>query len=307
MDARTRVLVQGEAKMKRRTLVAGWFSFELMGASAGDLMARDVACEWLREAAMPYDIALAPPFAGGVNWRGVDPNDYSHLLFVCGPLGNGPPVDEMLQRFSAATRVGLNLTMLHRLDQWNPFDLLWARDSSVEAQPDLALAASAPSVPVVGLLLIDHQPEYGSRDRRHEVDAAFDRLLKTREAAVVSIDTRLDENKTGLRTPSEVAALISRLDVVLTTRLHGTVLAIKAGVPPLVVDSIAGGAKVSRQAERLGWPALLKVEELTDEALERAFSWCLTSEARSAAIACRDRALGDIDRLRNDFVSALKG
>ena len=27
-----------------KTLVAGWFSFELMGASAGDLMARDVAC-----------------------------------------------------------------------------------------------------------------------------------------------------------------------------------------------------------------------------------------------------------------------
>ena len=30
-----------------RTLVAGWFSFEDMGATAGDLLARDVACSWL--------------------------------------------------------------------------------------------------------------------------------------------------------------------------------------------------------------------------------------------------------------------
>jgi hypothetical protein len=50
-----------------KTLVAGWFSFELMGASAGDLLARDVACEWLRDAGREYDIALAPPFTGGVN------------------------------------------------------------------------------------------------------------------------------------------------------------------------------------------------------------------------------------------------
>lgn len=292
--------------MKRRTLVAGWFSFELMGASAGDLMARDLACAWLHDAAMPYDVALAPPFQGGVDWRGVDPDDYSHLLFVCGPMGNGPPVDEMLQRFAAATRVGLNLTMLHRLDEWNPFDLLWERDSSAAARPDLAMAATVPSVPVVGLILIDQQPEYGSRDRRGDVDVAFDRLLNAREAAVVPIDTRLDENKTGLRTPAEVATLIARLDVVLTTRLHGTVLAIKAGVPPLVVDTVSGGAKVSRQAERLGWPALLKVDELTDEALERTFSWCLTSEARSAAIRCRDRALLDIDHVRDDFILALR-
>lgn len=30
--------------------MTGWFSSEQMGASAGDLLARDVACEWLREA-----------------------------------------------------------------------------------------------------------------------------------------------------------------------------------------------------------------------------------------------------------------
>ena len=79
-----------------KTLVAGWFSFELMGATAGDLMTRDLACEWLTRAGRPYDIAVAPPFTGGVDWREVDPAGYSDVVFVCGPLGNGPPVDAFL-------------------------------------------------------------------------------------------------------------------------------------------------------------------------------------------------------------------
>ena len=74
-----------------KTLVAGWFSFEQMGASAGDLLARDVVCQWLREAKVAYDVALAPPFAGGVDWRAVDPASYDNLVFVCGPFGNGEP------------------------------------------------------------------------------------------------------------------------------------------------------------------------------------------------------------------------
>jgi hypothetical protein len=52
-----------------KTLVAGWFSFEQMGATAGDLMARDLACDWLERAGHSYDVALAPPFSGGVDWR----------------------------------------------------------------------------------------------------------------------------------------------------------------------------------------------------------------------------------------------
>ena len=56
-----------------RVLVAGWFSFEHMGATAGDLMARDVACRWLAEAGCPFDVAAVPPFATPqtVDWRGV--------------------------------------------------------------------------------------------------------------------------------------------------------------------------------------------------------------------------------------------
>ena len=94
-----------------KALVAGWFSFEQMGATAGDLMARDLACEWLAGGGHAYDVALAAPFTGGVDWRAVDPRRYSHVVFVCGPFGNGGPVTEFLQRFAGRRLVGLDLVL----------------------------------------------------------------------------------------------------------------------------------------------------------------------------------------------------
>ena len=57
-----------------RVLVAGWFSFNYGHATAGDLLARDLACSWLAKAGFAYDVALAPPFSGGVSPRKRTPN-----------------------------------------------------------------------------------------------------------------------------------------------------------------------------------------------------------------------------------------
>jgi hypothetical protein len=54
-----------------KVLVAGWFSFEKGAATAGDLLARDVVCEWLESAGFAYDVALAALSAG--EWTGARP------------------------------------------------------------------------------------------------------------------------------------------------------------------------------------------------------------------------------------------
>ena len=72
-----------------KALVAGWFSFKHMGATAGDLLARDLVCDWLKFVNYSYDVAIAPPFKGGVDWQKVSPEEYTHVIFVCGPFGNG--------------------------------------------------------------------------------------------------------------------------------------------------------------------------------------------------------------------------
>ena len=286
-----------------KVLVAGWFSFEEMGATAGDLMSRDLACEWIERSGLAYDVAHAHPFTGGVNWQSVDPENYSHVVFVCGPFGNGPPVVEFLDRFAGRKMIGLNLSMLQDLNEWNPFDLLLERDSSARAHPDMAFLSRQPRVPIVGVVLIHPQPEYGKRDVQVQANAAIQRLVARRELSAVSIDTRLDINSTGLRTAAEIESLIARMDVVLTTRLHGTVLALKNGVPVVAVDPVAGGAKICRQAATIGWPIVLDGESATDEQLEGAFDFCLTAEARDQARQCAAQATTEIEKVRDEFVA----
>ena len=144
--------------------------------------------------------------------------------------------------------------MLESLTTWNPFRLLLERDSNRIVRPDLVFLTGQPRVPVVGLILVHPQAEYGERGMHDKATAALHRLAASREMALVVIDTRLDENQVGLRTPGEVESLIAKMDAVMTTRLHGMVLALKNGVPPLVVVPIAGGAKILRQASAIDWP-----------------------------------------------------
>jgi len=289
-----------------RTLVAGWFSFEDMGATAGDLLARDVVCDWLAQAGHPYDVAHAAPFAGGVDWRTVDPERYATVLFVCGPFGNGWPLTDFLPRFARSRLVGLNLSMLEPLEVWNPFDALFARDSSQSALPDLTFLAVPCLVPVVGIVLVHGQKEYGA-GLHGLVHAAIHRVTSARDITCLRIDTRLDVNATGLSTPAQVESLIARMDAVVTTRLHGLVLALKHGVPAVAVDPIPGGAKIRRQAATIGWPVALPGESLTDEALARALDYCLSDEARDLARTCRQRGFELLRGLRDQVLAAVGG
>jgi hypothetical protein len=288
-----------------KTLVAGWFSFEKMGATAGDLLSRDHVCDWLEQAGIEHDVALASSFKGGVAWQAVEPLDYSHVIFVCGPFGNGWPITEFLPRFSHARLIGLNLSMLQALDEWNPFDLLLERDSSRTARPDLVFLTQATQVPVVGRVLVHPQKEYGANSLHDKANEAIERLTNLREMAVVPIDTRLDENATGLRHPSEVESLIARMDLVLTTRLHGLVLALKNGVPALAIDPIAGGAKVRRQAETIDWPFVFNADELDDDRLATAMDDCLQQQARAQAEKCAKEACKMLDGVRGMVLDEL--
>lgn len=292
-------------RLPPHALLAGWFSFEDMGATAGDLISAEAAKEWLAEGGLTWDVAYASPFTGGVNWRSVDPDHYGYVVFVCGPFGNGPPVVEFLERFAGRRMLGLNLSMLDPLESWNPFDLLIERDSSRRGHPDLSLLSTSSSVPVVGLIQIHPQPEYGERDKQLEANSALERLLECKEVSVVRIDTRLDVNATGLRTPNEIESLIGRMDIVLTTRLHGMVLSIKNGVPPLVIDPVAGGAKITRQARELGWPIVFDSSVKSRE-LEQAYEFCLTPDAAELARNCSENAISRLIEARVEFHSAVR-
>ena len=288
-----------------RVLVAGWFSFAGMGTTAGDLLARDVAVSWLSQADIPYDISAVAPFGEGVDWRTSDPTAYTHIVFVCGPFGNGPPVAEFLDKFRECRLFGLNLSMLQRLEDWNPFEVLFERDSTRTMRPDISLLHRSTSRRVAGLILVHPQHEYGMRGGHAQANRALSELLSAQNIVAIPIDTCLETSSTGLSQPAQVEALITRMDFVATTRVHGLTLALKNGIPALAVDPIKGKAKVHRQAMALGWPAAIGVDELSEGRLADLCAYCLTAEARAKAWECRIRAIRRLAGLQNEFLSAI--
>ncbi len=289
-----------------RVLVTGWFSWPGMHATAGDLLARDVACDWLVAAGRDFDVANAPGYGAGVDVGTVDPLRYSELVFVCGPVRAKRPLTDLLKRFAGSRRIGLNVTMLHPLESWNGFDVVIERDSTRTTRPDLVLASNAAAVPVIGVVLIEpYQPEYPDRDRQFDARAAVTRLIESCPAAAVQIDTQLPENAAGLRNPSEVESLIARMDAIVTTRLHGLVLALKNGVPAVAIDPVAGGGKIRPQADVLGWPVVRTADALDDADLRAGLDFCLTPEARELARSCAARATGRLDDVRQEFLDVL--
>lgn len=285
----------------RRVLVTGWFSFFHGEATAGDLLAGDAVCGWLADAGIPHDIARSPVL-GGPSLDDVDPSLYSHLLFVCGPAA-GWQVEELLARFAHCTKVAIGVS---ELDTTPPgFDVLLARDGPHGERPDLSLAADLPELPArVAVIRANQQGEY--RDGRHgDAHRLIDEVLRSLNVAVLELDTRVDPRNLVGRRPADVEAALAGVDAVVTTRMHGLVLALRHGVPAVAIDPVAGGAKVSRQAAVLGWPAVQTVEHLTAERLRAQVTWALRPEAAQTARDCARRGRRALADLRSEFLAQL--
>jgi polysaccharide pyruvyl transferase WcaK-like protein len=147
--------------------------------------------------------------------------------------------------------------------------------------------------------------EFGFSGAHHKVNDIIREFLGKREVSIVEIDTRLDTNFTGQRSSSEVESLIAKMDVIITTRLHGMVFAIKNGVPPIVIDPHMEPAKVMCQANTIGWPVKFTASELTEEKLSQAFDYCLTDEAKEITMQCSVNAKEKLVKILPDFLESV--
>lgn len=263
-----------------KILVTGWFSFLHGEATAGDVLALRRVEEVLGSAGLAYDVVWSPGFrAEGPHFADLDPAAYTRLVFVCGPA-HGWQVEELHRRFAHCVRIAVGVSVI---DPGSPavtgFHRVLARDAAgTDPTPDLAARAPAlPARPVVGVVLTHGQHEYGGQRRHEEVAAGLTRWLAGKDCARLELETRLDAHDWRLcGTPAQLEAVLARLDVVVTDRLHGLVLSLRAGTPALAVDPVEGGAKVTAQARACGWPALVAAERMTGRVLERWWDWCLT-------------------------------
>lgn len=266
---------------RARILLTGWFSFPDGEATAGDVLALNRVQEALGQAGLDHEAAWSPGFRpAGPSLEQVRPEDYSHLVFVCGPL-HGPQIEALHRRFAHCVRIAAGTSVV---DAGSPavtgFHRVLARDApDTEPTPDLAAGAPVlPVRPVAGVILTHGQQEYGARRRHARVAEEVTRWLSGRDCARLELETRLDVHDWRLSaTPVQLESVLSRLDLVVTDRLHGMVLALRVGVPAVVVDPVEGGAKVTAQALACGWPALIPVEQLNESVLDHWWDWCATA------------------------------
>lgn len=291
-----------------RALVIGHFS------TVGDIEVLREVERQLGASPMQWDVA---PLANGMvrfdpNWfdvRSVDPGGYTHLFVVCGPfwrdyyLRKGIDLDA----FAHCTRIGVNLSMIDDVNSYNPFDRLIGRDNNNWSRADISFLHEPSKMPVAGLCLVRAQREYGDRQRHDKAGDLLRRLAYRNGVAVIELDTEWpgERNANGIASPGQFESVCGRLDVMLTTRLHGTVLSLKNGVPVIAVDAIAGGGKVLRQASAIGWAEAFAIDEATDAALDMALARCLEPAGRDRARSCAAGAREALATFPGEFADAL--
>jgi hypothetical protein len=284
----------------RRTLLTGWFSFFDGETTAGDAMALDHVRARLERAGVAYDVAWSKGMRPeAMSLEEAVPAHYTHLVFVCGPV-HGDRVAALHERFAHCVRVAVGTSTVDASDPAvGGFHRVLARDGAGTRLERLDLAAAAPvqpPVPVVGVILTHGQREYGDRRAHDAVAGTLTGWLAGKDCARVELDTRLDARDwRHARTAGQFLSAVARMDVVVTDRLHGLVLALRAGVPAVAVDPVRGGAKLSAQARVCRWPALVPAERACPDELEQWWSWCL-----GPGRAWAERRARQFDRLRPD-------
>ncbi|GAA1120906.1 polysaccharide pyruvyl transferase family protein [Citricoccus alkalitolerans] len=273
-----------------RVLVVGWPSVLHGEATAGDVLALRTVERALSTAGVGHDTAWSPVMCppGGLVLDDAEPGLYSHLVFVCGPA-TGTPLVELHERFAHCTRYAIGVSVIDPTDPAvTGFHQVFARDRlGAPPRPDLAtvapMAAEARLPPVLGVFLTAGQREYGTRRRHDAVKDTLETWLSRVDAGRLDLDTRLDPRDWRLpASPEQLQSVIRRLDAVVTMRMHGLVLALRAGVPVIALDPVEGGGKVTAQARALGWPAVLSAAAVSKSTLDHQLAWCL-SEGRAIA------------------------
>lgn len=290
-----------------RALVTGWPGVDVRTATAADALAMSSVRGRLLDEGLPCDIGWdrAARSPSGPALDDVDPDRYSHLVWVRGPL-RGRPIERVHQRFAAARRIAVDVSVVDAADPAvTGFDAVIARDAPGQAtHRDISAIADVEATWVVGVVLPAREGD-GGHARHPDVAADVERWLTGLDVARLPLDPRLDPGDwRRAATPAQLHAVLGRLDAVVTMGVQGLVLALQAGIPAVAVDPVAGGADVAAQAAAWDWPAVVAADDLTFQRLDERLAWCCSSAGRAAARS-RSQWPADDGRQLDRLVEAL--
>jgi hypothetical protein len=292
--------------LSKHALVAGHFSIPGGGATFGDIEAQEMVCEWLAQAKIKFDVASnLEDGVEGIKIEDVDESKYDIFIFVCGPWYPHHQIPALLlKKFKHCVKIGVNLTVFEEGNAG--FDYLLFRDNLDNNQADIAFARSQKLMPVIGIVLTLRQSIYGSRQRHLYVKKIIEEYLQKAEVVPIWFDTTANKNKAGLRSGREFESLICKTDLIITNRLHGLVLSLKNSIPVIAIDAVAGGGKVTAQAQALNWPIIIPAEELDSSVLNEKVLYCLNSDLSGKIRESQKQANFSINQTKTQFMNILE-
>jgi polysaccharide pyruvyl transferase WcaK-like protein len=133
---------------------------------------------------------------------------------------------------------------------------------------------------------------------------AEDAARRTRGNVVV-IENHLVRSGKG---PDEIEQQYAQCALVITSRFHGAIAALRHNTPYIAIDQITGGAKVAPLLEALPWPHVHRIEEVDRERIRQDVAPILEGRdnhllhsTRVAAVSAANSTLRRLD----DWVSTL--
>jgi hypothetical protein len=271
----------------------------------GDLMAVYNVALSLRRFVSHVDVAwhgnLFELNACRVDFDAIDRQGYDAVVYVCGPITRGHK--KFFAGFPSTKKIAVGVSVTSGADPLTFIDAVYARDSESNRSFDLALADIGyphfkAGVDVrddrVAVCLVGGQAEYGNDDGHERAAALGEQASAGRKT--VPVQTLLDQTRP---IPASVEIDLQCASSLITTRMHGALLAIYHGVPVVSVDQIRGGAKVTRIVSQLEWPVFnawtATPEQLTEELdkFQRSYPARQLQQARALLVKLSRKALED--------------
>ena len=264
----------------KRLLLVWYGSFSGHG-TLGDLRSVEVVANHLiRQKHQVFHATAGEFFIPGaerVDWRNAEPADYSGIIFICGPiLASHPETGALFARFASNRLIGVGVSLMPsgHPEFFNPFESVIARQGGGERFGDLAILAPLPNHTsqdvkgfTLGISLRGLQFEYGENlclwEETEKIAHSVSQSIHPER--IILIENHL--TRSG-KSPDHIEQQYSECDLVITSRFHGAIMAIRHDTPFIALDQIRGGAKVHDLLFGKGWPHIYKTDEVEEDYLK---------------------------------------
>jgi len=263
-------------RAEKRILIAWWGTSKHGSPTIGDHMAVSNVALALQQSGVKVDVASYHHVECGdaniVNWTQINPGAYRCVAFVCGPLSNELYFRLFFFRFRHARKVAVGVSVIDpTLPGTRLFDEIIARDGMPQEEFDLSLATAPQQIARrerrhIALCLRGHQREYGDANcYSTRVDRTISEITRQFGDHVERIETVVGKHNSV----QHIHQSFADAKLIITTRLHGALLALHHCTPFVAIDQIKGGRKVTSVLGKVPWDHVYPFD-VDEVALEKA-------------------------------------